>query len=80
MGAEDGLPIDHPVAQIGGMTCLMHAAAVGGNTVMDAMLAKTPDLAVRDTTGRNALHYSTRAGNHKTTQTLLAAMQVEQRE
>ena len=74
VAAEDGIPIDHPIAQIGGMTSLMHAGAVGGNTVMNAMLEKSPDLAKRDTTGRNALHYATRAGNHKTTKTLLAAM------
>ena len=80
MGAADGLPIDHPIAQIGGMTALMHSAAVGGNTVMNAMLEKNPDLAKRDSTGRNALHYATRAGNHKTTRTLLGAMQAEVRE
>ena len=74
MGAQDGLPIDHPIAQIGGMTALMHSAAVGGNTVMNAMLERSPDLAKRDSTGRNALHYATRAGNHKTTRTLLGAM------
>ena len=44
IGAENGLNIDAPVAHIGGMTSTMHAAAVGGNTVMSALLEKNPNL------------------------------------
>ncbi len=44
LGAADGLHIDSPVSHIGGMTAIMHAAAVGGNTIMAALLEKSPDL------------------------------------
>ena len=37
-------------------------------------------MAKRDSTGRNALHYACRAGNHKTVRILLAAMPAEGRE
>ena len=72
LGADGGLNIDAPVAHIGGMTATMHAAAVAGNTVMNAILEKGPNLAKQDSTGRTALHYACRAGNHKTTRILLA--------
>ena len=72
LAAPDGLHIDAPVAHIGGMTAVMHAAAVSGNTVMNALLEKGPNLAQKDSTGRTALHYACRAGNHKTVKTLLA--------
>ena len=38
--AADGLSIDDPIATIGGMTSLMHSAAVSGNTVMNALMEK----------------------------------------
>ena len=57
---------------IGSMTSMMHASAVAGNTVMNAMLERGPDLAKQDSTGRTALHYACRAGNHKTVRILLA--------
>ena len=80
VGADDGIPIDAPIAQIGGMTSLMHSAAVSGNTVMNAIIQKGPAIGKRDTTGRNALHYSCRAGNQKTTKILLEAMSEEEKE
>ena len=40
VGAADGLDIDDPIATIGGMTSLMHSAAVSGNTVMNALMEK----------------------------------------
>ena len=80
LGAEDGLPVDSPVAHIGGMTGCMHAAAVGGNTVMTALLEKNPNLAIQDSTGRTALHYACRAGNHKTVRLLLDKCAAEIRE
>ena len=80
LGAAEGLPIDAPVAHIGGMTATMHAAAVGGNTVMTALLEKNPNLGLQDTTGRTALHYACRAGNHKTVRILLEKCSPEIRE
>ena len=77
IGAEGGLPIDHPVSHIGGMTATMHASAVGGNTVMSKLLEKNPDIALRDSTGRTALHYACRAGNHKTVKILLEMSSAE---
>ena len=46
LGAEGGLAIDHPVAQIGGMTATMHAAAICGNTMMNALLQRNPNLSL----------------------------------
>ena len=80
LGAEGGLTIDAPVAHIGGMTATMHASAVAGNTVMTALLEKGPDLAKQDSTGRSALHYACRAGNHKTVRILLDKVNAETRE
>ena len=62
------------------MTATMHAAAVAGNTVLNAMIEKGPDLGKKDSTGRSALHYACRAGNHKTVRILLAASTPEIRE
>ena len=70
-----GLSIGDPVNQIGGMTATMHGAAVGGNTMMGALMALGPDLGQKDSSGRSALHYACRAGNHKTTKILLAAIE-----
>ena len=72
IAAPNGLPIDHPLNHIGGMTALMHAGAVAGNTVMNALMEKGPNLGVIDSTGRTALHYACRAGNHKTVRILIA--------
>eukprot|EP00354_Favella_ehrenbergii_P002103 CAMPEP_0170472084 /NCGR_PEP_ID=MMETSP0123-20130129/14182_1 /TAXON_ID=182087 /ORGANISM="Favella ehrenbergii, Strain Fehren 1" /LENGTH=57 /DNA_ID=CAMNT_0010740135 /DNA_START=252 /DNA_END=425 /DNA_ORIENTATION=+ len=43
-------------------------------------MEKAPDTAKKDSTGRNALHYASRAGNHKTTRILLNAMTATERE
>ena len=80
LGADDGLSVDAPVAHIGGMTATMHAAAVGGNTIMSALLEKNPDLSKQDSTGRTALHYACRAGNHKTVRVLLERCPAEVRD
>ena len=80
IGANDGLHIDAPIATIGGMTSLMHSAAVSGNTVATALMEKGPNVSLRDSTGRNALHYACRAGNHKTVKLLLNVMSPEDRE
>ena len=80
LGAEQGLTIDAPVSHIGGMTATMHASAVAGNTVMQALLERGPDLARQDSTGRTALHYACRAGNHKTVRILLGMVSAEVRE
>ena len=62
------------------MTALMHAGAVAGNTVMNALMEKGPNLGVLDSTGRTALHYACRAGNHKTVRILIANSTPEQLE
>ena len=80
LGAEGGLPIDSPMSQIGGMTALMHMAAVSGSTIMTQMLERNPNLGKRDSTGRTALHYACRAGNHKTVRILLGVCPAELRE
>ena len=74
------MQIDDPVAHIGGMTSTMHAAAVGGNTVMTALLEKNPNLSLQDSTGRTALHYACRAGNHKTVKILIDKSSPEMKE
>ena len=80
IAAEGGLHIDAPVAHIGGMNATMHAAAVAGNTVMNALLEKGPNLTIKDSTGRTALHYACRAGNHKTVRILLERSPAEVKE
>ena len=80
LGVEGGLTIDSPVSHIGGMTATMHASAVAGNTVMNALLERGPELAKQDSTGRTALHYACRAGNHKTVRILLGIVSAEVRE
>ena len=80
LGAEGGLAIDHLVEQYGGTTATMKAAAVSGNTMMNALLERSPDLSLKISSGRTALHYACRTGNQKTVRILLQVISPEARE
>ena len=77
VGAQDGISVNDPVSHIGKMNAVMHASAVSGNTIITALMKLNPDLSLKDSTGRTALHYACRAGNVKTVKVLLDAIQAQ---
>ena len=67
---QNGFPIDEPLID-GGITILMHIAAIGSAEAIGLILQLNPDINARDQLGRTALHHSCKKGNLQTTQVLL---------
>ena len=62
---QHGFPVDSPVMDCG-VTLLMHVAATCGAAELEQILGLNPDLNVKDSSGRTALHYACRAGCKET--------------
>ena len=67
---KSGFPIDEPLMD-GGITILMHIAAIWNGQAVQQIQILQPDINARDSLGRTALHFACKSGNLDTCRALL---------